>query len=586
MTQAAPDTEPPISRADEIDTLLRAVQAQLTPYIRSADLELSAHKSHSPTPTPTILPPLTLSTLFSQLTLKLPTHPLGSAGLLSSLSSILTHSVNTFSPGFLDKLYASTNAPGIAAELILACLNTNVHVYQVSPALTLIEKTTTKALASLFGLHGPRAGGISVQGGSASNMTSIVVARNTLFPETKIDGNAAGGRRLVILTSAHGHYSIEKAAQACGFGARAVVSVPVDPETGAMSAKALEECILKVKAEGSTPFYVNATAGTTVLGSFDPFVKIAEVARRHECWMHVDGSWGGSFVFSESLRAKLKGAELADSVAINPHKMLGVPLTCSFLLAKDLRTFQSANTSEAGYLFHTEQENEDDEDEWVEPMDLADLTLQCGRRGDSLKLFLSWQYYGSRYYGDKIDSAYAVAKRLADSVTKERDLVLVSEQVPPCLQVCFYFAPAGRLLFGEAEGQLRPTLRSGPKVLDVKTQTAKMNGEVTAAIAEALVARGFMVDFAPALERQSEVGKFLRCVVNLQTIPETTERLVKDVVDSGREVISRMQTEHEHVTTNRGVPLNSGMGSETRRQSYENGHGPVDREEDDHRSTC
>jgi glutamate decarboxylase len=586
MTQLTNGTGPLASRADEIDTLLRAVQEQLIPFIRAGDNETEAHRRQTPVPKSAILTPSTPRELSSQLPLALPSQPLGAAGLLSSLSSILTHSVNTFSPGFLDKLYASTNAPGIASELILACLNTNVHVYQVSPALTLIENATTKALASLFGLDGPRAGGISVQGGSASNMTSIVVARNTRFPETKMEGNAAGGRKLVLFTSAHGHYSIEKAAQACGFGSKAVVSVPVDPDTGAMSAAGLEESILRVKADGGKPFYINATAGTTVLGSFDPFVEIAKVASRHGCWFHVDGSWGGSFVFSESLRNKLRGVELADSVAMNPHKMLGVPLTCSFLLAKDLRTFQKANTLKAGYLFHTDGDVEDDEDDWVEPMDLADLTLQCGRRGDSLKMFLSWQYYGNKGYGEKIDKAYAVARHFAELIMKEQDLVLVSEQTPPCLQVCFFFAPGRKLLFGEAEGQLKPTLQSGSNVFDLATQIAKMNGKVTAAVAEALAARGFMVDFAPALKAQPEVGKFLRCVVNLQTTPETTERLVQDVIELGRQVVSSMRKEHENPITNGHVQLTSGARDTMRKTASEYGHGLVIEERLGDRSTC
>ena len=170
-----------------------------------------------------------------------------------ALQPILKYSVNTFSPGFLDKLYAATNAPGIASDLVLSVLNTNLHVYQVSPALSLIERHTTKALAS-FDLDGPRAGGISVQGGSASNATSIVVARNTLYPQTKIHRKSHNGRQLVLFASAHGHYSIENGAQQCGFGSAAVVSVPVDPRTGSMRASMLESLILSAKNAGKTPF--------------------------------------------------------------------------------------------------------------------------------------------------------------------------------------------------------------------------------------------------------------------------------------------------------------------------------------------
>ena len=461
---------------------------------------------------------------------------------------MLKYSVNTFSPGFLDKLYAATNAPGLASELILSALNTNLHVYQVSPVLTLIEKQTTKALASLFGLNGPRSGGISVQGGSASNMTSIVIARNTLYPETKIHGNAHGGRHLVLFTSAHGHYSIEKAAQALGFGFAAVFTVPVSPESGAMDPVALERQINAAKIKGKTPFYVNATAGSTVLGSFDPFTDIAKIARRHQLWLHIDASWGGPFVFSSRLKHRLAGSQLADSISVNPHKMMGVPLTCSFLLAKDLRQFHRANTLPAGYIFHGDDEEDgltaspDAEDDkcWTEPNDLADLTLQCGRRGDSLKLFLSWQYYGSEGYAKQIEHAHSMASCLAELVERSPDLLLVSDYPPPCLQVCFYYAPGKKVLFGNDERQITaPSTMIDRHAATEEVSAAdvgKANSRVTERIAKTLIPRGFMVDFAPALEGREADGKFFRVVVNVNTGQGTIERLVKEITRIGAEL--------------------------------------------------
>lgn len=220
--------------------------------------------------------------------LNLPQTGLGQAGFLKQVEQILQYSVNTWDRGFMSKLYASTDAPGLAAELILATLNTNVHTYEVSPALTMIEKHTTRALANLFGLSGPHAGGISVQGGSSSNTTSIVIARNTLYPDTKTHGNTANNLKLIIFTSAHGHYSIEKAAQMLGLGSSSVRSVPVDPKTGSMDPSALSTLITKAKEEGNTPFYLNATAGTTVLGSYDPITPLAAICKRHNLWLHID----------------------------------------------------------------------------------------------------------------------------------------------------------------------------------------------------------------------------------------------------------------------------------------------------------
>ena len=133
-----------------------------------------------------------------------------------------------------------------------------------------------------------------------------------------------------------------------GFGSDAVKSVPVDA-AGCMRPDALDAMVEAAEREGETPFFVNATAGTTVLGSFDPLDAIADVCAKHGLWLHVDGSWGGSVVFNAELKAsRLKGVERADTVVITPHKMLGVPMTCSFLIGRDLRQFWSAMTLPAG----------------------------------------------------------------------------------------------------------------------------------------------------------------------------------------------------------------------------------------------
>ncbi|RJE21707.1 glutamate decarboxylase [Aspergillus sclerotialis] len=561
------------SRADEVRDLLNAVEDLLIPFIRSADetsfpygANLNGTNStngangtngHGPIhQTGTSLveykPP---GELQETLQLTLPEKGSKQTGLIEVLQKILRYSVNTWHQGFLDKLYASTNAPGVAAELILATLNTNVHVYQVSPALTVVEKYTGRRLAELFGLDGPRAGGISVQGGSASNTTSIVIARNNLFPDTKRDGN--GDYKFVLFTSAHGHYSIEKAAQMLGLGSSATWAVPIDKQ-GRMIPSELEKLVQKAKKEGRTPFYVNATAGTTVMGSFDPFVEIAAICKKYNLWFHIDGSWGGSFIFSSSQRAKLAGSNLADSIAINPHKMLGVPVTCSFLLAADLRKFHRANTLPAGYLFHSDDDNSDTassstdtelSSDSPEVWDLADLTLQCGRRADSLKLFLGWTYYGSEGYERQIDSACDTAAYLAKLISENENFILVSENSPPCLQVCFYYAPGKELVYSRG-------------IVSDETRRGKQNSKVTEQITRAIVSRGFMVDFAPPSGDENAVGdgKFFRCVVNVSTTKETVEALVRAIEAAGPDVVKGLKEGEAAATGVKKVPGERGQG--------------------------
>ncbi|KAJ5594808.1 uncharacterized protein N7459_001016 [Penicillium hispanicum] len=546
------------SRADEVQSLLKAVEELLIPFIRSAD-EPPAHQNgvngHSGQPKTSLVEHKKPEELRDVLQLEIPAQGKRQDGLIEVLQKVLQYSVNTWHQGFLDKLYASTNAPGVAAELILATLNTNVHVYQVSPALTVIEKYTGQRLANLFGLTAPQAGGISVQGGSASNTTSIVIARNNLYPSTKTDGN--GEYKFVLFTSAHGHYSVEKAAQMLGFGSSAVWPVPIDKQ-GRMISSELERLVQKAQGEGRTPFYVNATAGTTVMGSFDPFDEIAAICQKYNLWFHIDGSWGGSFVFSRNQRHKLAGSEKANSIAINPHKMLGVPVTCSFLLAADMRQFHRANTLPAGYLFHNEDieptRNGDSleselEIESPEVWDLADLTLQCGRRADSLKLFLGWTYYGTEGYEQQIDSACSVAAHLANLISQHPNFILVSEDVPPCLQVCFYYAPGQEVAYPRG-------------VVSNEEQRAKDNSKVTEQITHAIVPRGFMVDFAPPSgdEDAAGNGKFFRCVVNVLTSKKTVESLVRTIEEVGPGIVES---------------LKSNASAVPRKRPGEHGHGPV-----------
>ncbi|KAH6689956.1 pyridoxal phosphate-dependent transferase, partial [Verticillium dahliae] len=280
---------PALHRADEVEDLLDAVKDLIVPYIRAAD-DAAPLKKHGQVPVNAdglsanvLVDSLKPQELVSRLKLSLPDgEGLGKDGLMSFLQKILQYSVNTWDQGFLDKLYASNTPVGVVADLILSVLNTNLHVYQVSPALSVIEKVTARRFANVFGFTSPRAGGISCQGGSASNMTSVVVARNSLYPETRTHGN--GSHTFILFTSAHGHYSVEKSALTCGLGASNVWAVPIDSQ-GRMIPEALRELIIKAKNEGKTPLYVNATAGTTVMGSFDPFVDISKVCKEFGLWL-------------------------------------------------------------------------------------------------------------------------------------------------------------------------------------------------------------------------------------------------------------------------------------------------------------
>ncbi len=155
--------------------------------------------------------------------------------------------------------------------------------------------------------------------------------------------------------------------------------------------------------------------------------------------------------------------------------MLGVPLQCSFLLAPDSRIFKRANSLNAAYLFHEDNEG----------FDIGDSTMGCGRRPDGVKMFLGWNWYGRKGYEKRVEHAYQMTAILAEQIDQNSNFTLVSSNPPPCLQVCFYFNP------------------NGVALLD-----ADQNTKNTRRIAAALDREGqFLVDFAPG-----PIGEFFRAV--------------------------------------------------------------------------
>lgn len=474
------------AQAAELGEMLKSFEKQFLPWIGAADdVDAKVLDHRSP------------AALTKVLAFDLPEEGCGKRGLSDILEKTLRYSCNTWHHGFMDKLFASTNPVGVLSELLLAVLNTNGHVFHVSPVLTVMEKLTSAAFARRFGYDGEHCGGLTLPGGSQSNTLSIVTARTILYPETKEEG--CHRYRFALFTSRHGHYSVEKAAIQLGLGRKSVIPVDIDDE-GRMIPAALEQAIQTAHNNGYTPLYVNATAGTTVLGSFDPFEEISAICKEHGLWMHIDGSWGGGVVFSDTYKAYLKGAHLADSITVNPHKMLGVPLQCSFLLAPDARIFQRANSLKAGYLFH----GGDDEG-----YDMGDSTMGCGRRPDAVKMFLGWNYYGRLGYQARVDRAYDNAKYLASIIARHPQFTLVSSNPPPCLQVCFYYHARSTARLRVASSGQNGQSGSFATVKDLRQDEAT-NTETTRAVASLLDSDGrFLIDYAPGPH-----GEFFRAVLN------------------------------------------------------------------------
>ncbi|KAK5859384.1 hypothetical protein PBY51_020943 [Eleginops maclovinus] len=364
--------------------------------------------------------------------LELPDQPDNLEQILVDCRDTLKYGVRTGHPRFLNQLSSGLDVIGVAGEWLTSAANTNMFTYEVSPVFILMEEFLLKKMQSIVGWSEDVGDGIFCPGGTISNLYSILVARYHFYPEVKTRGMGALPR-LALFTSEHSHYSVKKSAAVLGMGCENVFVVKCD-ERGKMIPVDLESSIVAAKEKGLVPFYVNATAGTTVYGAFDPLNAIADICHRHTMWMHVDAAWGGGLLMSDRHKMKLQGIERAWSVTWNPHKMMGVPLQCSAILIKKRGLLQGCNEMGADYLFQTDKPYDVN-------YDTGDKSIQCGRHQDVFKLWLMWKAKGTEGFGSQVNKCLENAEYLFDQLQRRTDYELVFENKPEHSNVCFWYIP-------------------------------------------------------------------------------------------------------------------------------------------------
>uniref|UniRef100_A0A8K9X2C8 Glutamate decarboxylase 1b n=1 Tax=Oncorhynchus mykiss TaxID=8022 RepID=A0A8K9X2C8_ONCMY len=293
--------------------------------------------------------------------------------------------------------------------------------YEIAPVFVLMEQLTLKKMREMIGWPSGEGDGIFSPGGAISNMYSVMIARYKYFPEVKTKGMSAAPR-LVLFTSEHSHYSIKKAGAALGFGSENVVLLSTD-ERGRVIPADLEAKILDVKQKGYHPLFVNATAGSTVYGAFDPINEIADIY----------GAWGGGLLMSRKHRHKFSGVERANSVTWNPHKMMGVPLQCSAILVREKGILAGCNSMCAGYLFQPDKQ-------YDVSYDTGDKAIQCGRHVDIFKFWLMWKAKGTIGFEQHIDKCLDLSQYLYDKIRNRQGYEMVF-QGPQHTNVCFWYIP-------------------------------------------------------------------------------------------------------------------------------------------------
>ncbi len=327
--------------------------------------------------------------------------------------------------------FATSSVPAaIAAEALAATLDVKVMLWRTSPAAAELESVVMRWLGRLLGVPESWTG-IIYDTASIAGFTALAAARESLGLAIREEGMT--GRALPVLrvyATEHTHSHIEKAAIALGIGHRNVVKVPCDAQYR-MDPAALARAIDEDVAAGMRPLAIVATVGTTSTTAVDPVARIAEVARERGVWLHVDAAYAGVAAMLPEQRGLMDGVDAADSLVVNPHKWLFIPMDCSVLFLRDEATVRRAFSLVPEYLTTTDGD----------VRNYMDYGLQLGRRFRALKLWFVLRHLGVEQMRDRLREHIALAQRFARWVGAEDGWEICAPH--PLSVVCFRLRPHG-----------------------------------------------------------------------------------------------------------------------------------------------
>ena len=351
------------------------------------------------------------------------------------LEKLVAHSVNTYSPTFIGHMTSALPYFHLSLSKLLVGLNQNLVKIETSKAFTPLERQVLGMMHNLVYeqsepfyeqyLHSARhALGAFCSGGTVANITALWIARNRLL---KADGDykgiAAQGliagmlhygyKGLAVLVSERGHYSLGKTVDLLGIGRDNIVAIATG-ENNKVDVDAMRKKAHELEASGIKVMALVGVAGTTETGSIDPLNEMADLSEELGCHFHVDAAWGGSTLLSSNYRHLLSGIERADSITIDAHKQMYVPMGAGLVLFKDPAA-TDAIEHHAEYILRKGSK------------DLGSHTLEGSRPGMAMLVHACLRVIGRKGYEMLIDRSIVKARTFADMIKQDEDFELISE---------------------------------------------------------------------------------------------------------------------------------------------------------------
>ncbi|EKZ8661180.1 pyridoxal phosphate-dependent class III aminotransferase [Vibrio alginolyticus] len=331
---------------------------------------------------------------------------------------VAKNAIFTQHPDCIAHLHTPPLMPAIAAEAMIAALNQSMDSWDQASSATYVEQKVVNWLCDKYEL-GEKADGIFTSGGTQSNQMGLMLARDWIADKLSAHsiqklGLPEYADKLRIVCSKKSHFTVQKSASWMGLGEKAVMTVDANAD-GTMDVTKLDEVLNQAKAEGLIPFAIVGTAGTTDHGAIDDLDFIADMAARHDMWMHVDGAYGGALILS-SQKARLKGCERAHSISVDFHKLFYQTISCGALLVNDKSNFKFL-------LHHADYLNREHD----ELPNLVDKSIATTKRFDALKVFMTMQSVGPKALGDMYDHLLEQTLEVAGMIRDNKHFELLAE---------------------------------------------------------------------------------------------------------------------------------------------------------------
>ncbi len=441
-------------------------------------------------------------------------------GLVTRTMDLLTqHSLFNGHPKFMGFITSSPAPIGILADMVAATINPNVSAHILSPIATEIEKQTIHWLSEFIGLPHPYSG-LLVSGGNMANFTAFLAARTAKgSPDLKSEGLATKGKSMISYCSLATHTWIEKASSLFGHGTKSIRWIPTD-DSNQMDLTCLEETIQADLKAGLQPFLVVGTAGDVSTGVIDNLHGLSKVCKKYDLWFHVDGAYGAPAAVLPELSEMFHGLNEADSIALDPHKWLYIPLEAGCILVKE------ANHLTATFSSHPEYYNFGENQEGL-AQNYYEYGLQNSRGFRALKVWMALQQVGKSGYQELISRDIELSRMLFQLSAAHVELEAMTQNLSICT---FRYIPEN--FVGEA-ADYEPYLNTLNRLL---LDSLQLGGDVF---------------FSNAIVQHKYCLR--ACIVNFRTSKSDIHEILEIVVREGKKLDAGLQKNKdkwEHLSKN------------------------------------